>query len=137
MATMSLVVEAIGTCLLGSLPARNMPVWASMSTHEPASSFGAPGGASWAAALWREGATTSRIESAIRVATLLTRTILARTRSSPLPSTAGRRPPGPFSPYNEAAGGDRSILHERTVAYHLPCRAISTSALQLVSFLKC
>src|SRR5215208_3903971 len=90
-----------------------------MSAHDPASSFGAPGGApfSWAAARWGAGASISRIESAIRVAALLTRTNLARTRCTPLLLSAGRKTSGPFSPYNEG------ILHERTVAYHLP-RAI-------------
>src|SRR5215213_10951977 len=116
---MILVVDAIGTCLSGSLPARYRPVSASMSAHDPASNFGAPGGApvSLAAARWGTGASISRIESAIRVAALLTRTNLARTRCTPLLLSAGRKTSGPFSPYNEG------ILHERTVAYHLP-RAI-------------
>src|SRR5215212_10597174 len=124
-ATMILVVEAMGTRLSGSLPARYRPVSASMSAHDPASSFGAPGGApvSWAAARWGAGASISRMESAIRAAALLTRNILARTRCTPLLLSAGGKTSGPFSPYNDAEGDDEGILHEWTVAYHLP-RAI-------------
>src|SRR5215217_8272846 len=115
-ATMILVVEAMGTCLSWSLPARYRPVSASMSAHDPASSFGAPGGVpfSWA------DARISRMDSAIRVAALLTSTILARTRCTPLLRPAGRRTSGPFSPYNDADGDDGGILHEWAVAYHLP-----------------
>src|SRR4051794_13561251 len=91
-----------------------------MSAHDPASSFGAPGGdpVSWAVARW--GASISRMESAIRIAALLTRAILARTRCTPLLLSAGGKTSGPFSPYNDADGGDEGILHEWTVAYHLP-----------------
>src|SRR5215218_10836912 len=92
---MILVVDAIGTCSSGSLPARYRPESASMSAHELASSFGAPGGApvSWAET---PGARISKTENAIRVAALLTRSILARTRCSPLPLIAGQEPPGPL-----------------------------------------
>ena len=77
------------TRLSGSFPARYRPVSASMSAHDPASSFGAPGGAP--VLLGRgpvgvdQGARTSKIESAIRAAALLTRTI---TCSHPLHSSA-------------------------------------------------
>src|SRR5215211_3208375 len=71
-----------------------------MSVQEPAFSFGAPGGASWAAARSGEdtGESSSRISNA---AAPLTRFILTRTRGSPLPRC---------SLYSGAAGGGRGYF---------------------------
>src|SRR5918994_905624 len=53
-----------------------------MSVHDPASSFGAPGGA-WDSAFWAEATGAKTSKSKMKVTAPLKRFILARTRSSP------------------------------------------------------
>src|SRR5215211_5439940 len=85
-----------------------------MSVQDPASSFGAPGGA-WDVAFWARarsgevtGARTSKTRSVIKVAAPRTRFILDRTRGSPL--LTGREALPVTLPYNGAAGGGRAYF---------------------------
>src|SRR5215213_3034048 len=106
-----------------------------MSAHDPASSFGAPGGASavfsWATALSREdpATSTSRIRKATRVAALFTRSILTRTRCSPLPLTGRTKHSPSAPPTTTPVAPDDGILHERSVPYHLS-KSISVETAQ-------
>src|SRR5215213_10273534 len=79
-----------------------------MSVHDPASSFGAPGGASVS---WAEdtGAKTSKTRSVMKVAAPLKMFVLARTRSSP----SDNRPDGDLRsalPLQRSAGGGRGYF---------------------------
>src|SRR5215211_5043150 len=81
-----------------------------MSVHDPASSFGAPGGA-WDSVFWAEaaGAKSSKIRSAMKVTAPLKMFVLARTRSSP---SDNRPEEGLRSalPLQRSAGGGREYF---------------------------
>src|SRR5215212_9035355 len=102
-----------------------------MSVHDPASSFGAPGGA-WDSVFWAEaaGAKTSKIRSVMKVAAPLKMFVLARTRSSP---SDNRPEEGLRSalPLQRSAGGgrgyfarERRFLPPRRVASRVFVRGI-------------
>src|SRR5215204_1358999 len=94
-----------------------------MSVQDPASSFGAPGGA-WEFVFWakaRSGeetcARTSRTRSTTKAAAPRTWFILARTRGPPV--VTGRvKVSRSRSPTTVPPAADERILHERTVPYH-------------------
>src|SRR5919112_1457915 len=79
-----------------------------MSVHDPASSFGAPGGA-WDSAFWADATGAKTSKSKMKVTAPLKRFILARTRSSP----SDNRPDEGLRtalPLQRSAGGGRGYF---------------------------